>query len=41
MWSFVGSKRCQQWLWLALDVDRRRLVGAYIGDRTRQAAKRS
>lgn len=40
MWSFVGSKRCKQWIWLALDVDSRQIVGAYIGDRTRQAAKR-
>lgn len=39
MWSFVGSKRNQQWLWLAIDADSREIVGVYIGERSRRAAR--
>lgn len=39
MWSFVSSKDCKQWIWLAIDSDTRQIVGVYIGDRTRQSAK--
>jgi len=31
MWSFVGDKGNKQWIWLALDVNTREIVGAYIG----------
>jgi IS1 family transposase len=40
MWSFVGSKRNKQWVWLALDADTREIVGSYTGDRTRNSAKK-
>ena len=40
MWSFVGSKDNKQWIWLAIDADSREIVGVYVGDRTRQSAKR-
>lgn len=40
LWSFVGCKENKQWLWLAMDVDTREIVGVYLGDRTGQAAKR-
>ena len=32
MWSFVGNKGNKQWVWLALDINTRQIVGAYIGD---------
>lgn len=35
-WSFVGDKGNKQWIWLALDVTTREIVGVYIG----HAAKR-
>ena len=31
MWSFVGNKGNKQWIWLALDSDRREIVGVYVG----------
>ena len=40
LWSFVDSKDDKQWVWIALDVDTREVVGCYIGDRTRRAARR-
>jgi IS1 family transposase len=40
MWSYVGSKDNQQWIWLAIDATTREIVGVYIGDRSRQSAKR-
>ena len=40
LWSFVDSKADKQWVWIALDVETREVVGCYIGDRTRRSAKR-
>lgn len=40
MWSFVASKQNKQWIWLALDADTREIVGVYIGDRSRNSAKK-
>lgn len=40
MWSFVGSKRCKQWIWLAMDAESRAIVGVYLGDRSRRSAQR-
>jgi IS1 family transposase len=31
MWSFVGSKGNKQWIWLAIDVLTKEIVGVYIG----------
>ncbi|NES05413.1 MAG: IS1 family transposase [Okeania sp. SIO2F4] len=39
MWSFVGAKSNKQWIWLAMDVETREIVGAYIGDRSKQSAQ--
>lgn len=39
LWSFVGKKVNKQWVWLALDVDSREVVGVYVGDRTRESAQ--
>ena len=33
MWSFVGRKENKQWIWLALDVETREIVGCAIGSR--------
>ncbi len=39
MGSFVGSKDNKQWIWLALDVGTREIVGVYVGDRSREGAQ--
>lgn len=39
MWSFVGDKEHKQWIWLALDVDTRKIVGVHVGDRSEQVAR--
>ncbi|MBW4596850.1 MAG: IS1 family transposase [Brasilonema angustatum HA4187-MV1] len=32
LWSFVDHKGNEQWIWLAMDVGTREIVGCYIGD---------
>jgi IS1 family transposase len=39
LWSFVDDKGNEQWVWLAIDVETREIVGCYIGDRSGEAAK--
>lgn len=39
LWSFVGSKGTQQWVWLAIDADTREIVGCHIGDRSAVSAR--
>ncbi len=39
MWSFVLKKGNKQWIWLALDVKTREIVGVYVGDRSRDGAQ--
>jgi len=39
LWSFVDHKGDQQWVWLAMDVTTREIVGCYIGDRSRTSAQ--
>ena len=39
MWSFVGSKRNKQWIWLALERDTREIVGVHVGSRDRTGAQ--
>jgi IS1 family transposase/transposase-like protein len=38
LWSFVDDKGNKQWVWLALDVTTREIVGCHIGDRSKDAA---
>ncbi len=38
LWSFVDDKGNKQWVWLALDVKTREIVGCYIGDRSGDSA---
>jgi insertion element IS1 protein InsB len=40
MWSFVSNKSNKQWIWLALDVETREIVGVHIGDRSEQGARK-
>lgn len=39
LWSFVDDKGNEQWVWLALDVETREIVGCYIGDRSGDSAQ--
>lgn len=38
LWSFVGSKACQLWLWVALCRRTRQVVAWTLGDRSSQGA---
>jgi insertion element IS1 protein InsB len=38
LWSFVGNKGNQQWVWLALDAQTREIVGVHIGYRSAVSA---
>jgi IS1 family transposase/transposase-like protein len=40
LWSFVDHKGNKQWVWLAIDRKSREIVGCYIGDRSRESAKK-
>ena len=33
MWSFVGCKGNKQWIWLAIDILNKEIVGVYSGSR--------
>ena len=35
LWSYVKSQENKEWIWLALERKSRRIVGMYIGDRSR------
>ena len=39
LWSFVDDKGNEQWVWLALDVATREIVGCYIGNRSGESAQ--
>jgi insertion element IS1 protein InsB len=39
MWSFVGDKDNKQWIWLAIDVLTKEIVGVYIGKRDEAGAR--
>jgi insertion element IS1 protein InsB len=40
MWSFVGSKESKQWVWIAMDVRSRQIITFYVGDRSRESARK-
>jgi insertion element IS1 protein InsB len=40
LWSFVDNKGNKQWVWLALDVGSKEIVGVYIGDRDEKSARK-
>lgn len=39
MWSFVQNKGNKQWIWLAIDVESRGIVGVFVGSRDRSGAE--
>ena len=39
LWSFVDHKGNKQWVWLALDVHTREIIGVHVGSRDRESAK--
>ncbi|HEY0736338.1 MAG TPA: IS1 family transposase [Herpetosiphonaceae bacterium] len=39
LWSFVGKKAKKYWVWLALDVETRLIVGCFIGARDEAGAQ--
>jgi len=40
LWSFVGKKGNKQWVWTAHERDTREIVGVFVGDRSRESAKK-
>jgi len=40
LWSFVGKKQHQKWIWLALNRDTREIVGMAVGPRTKATARK-
>lgn len=40
MWSFVGKKKKQFYIWLAIDRQTREIVGCYIGNRTYRSCEK-
>jgi len=39
MWSHGGKKGNKYWIWLAIDIETREIVGVYIGNRDKKAAQ--
>jgi len=39
MWSFVGSKKKKEWIWLALDQNSKKVLGVHVGSRDKKGAK--
>lgn len=39
LWSFVDDKGNKQWVWLAMDVGTRQIIGCPVGDRSQQSAQ--
>jgi IS1 family transposase len=40
MWSFVGKKNNKQWIWIALDSETRQVIAFYLGDRSKESARK-
>ena len=40
MWSFVNSKKNEVYIWLAIDRNSRKIIGCFVGDRTRKSARK-
>ena len=39
MWSYVGKKKNQQWLWLVMDAKTRQILAFQVGDRAKQTGE--
>ena len=40
LWSFVNSKGNEYYIWLAIDRKTREIVGCFVGDRSRESARK-
>ena len=40
LWSFVNRKKNEVYIWLAIDRKSRKIVGCFVGDRTRKSARK-
>ena len=40
LWSFVDSKKNEVYVWLAIDRNSRKIIGCFVGDRTRKSARK-
>jgi insertion element IS1 protein InsB len=40
VWSFVGSKKEKQWIWLAMNQYNRQIIGFHVGPRTIDSAQK-
>jgi len=40
MWSFVDSKKNEVYIWLAIDRNSRKIIGYFVGDKTRKSARK-
>ena len=40
MWSFVGNKDNKQWIWIAIDAKIKQVLAFYVGDRSKDSAKK-
>lgn len=40
MWSFVNSKKNEVYIWLAIDRNSRKIIGCFLGDRTRRSVRK-
>lgn len=38
LWSFVGNKKNQQWVWIALDITSRQVIAFHVGGRGKRDA---
>ncbi|PSB60214.1 IS1 family transposase, partial [Chroococcidiopsis cubana CCALA 043] len=39
LWSFVDSQKNEVYIWLAIDRNSRKIVGCFVGNRTRKSAR--
>jgi len=39
LWSYVGQKENQQWVWIAMDTTTRQIIAFHVGDHSGQSAK--
>jgi IS1 transposase len=39
LWSFVGNKKNEQWLWLMMHTPSRQIVAFHIGDRSKRSGE--
>ena len=40
LWSLVNDKEHEYWVWLAIDRSTREIVGCFVGDRSRESARK-